>query len=132
MENLPADILYTIGLKLDENALNINEKLVAAKEIIKMCKVNKRFKNLYCSNDPHQNIWIELWNKNITSKPIIFGQDWNYFYYGRLDEYSKKNNGDKLVDAIIAGDDKMVENLVNWGVNFRYGAASGAAECAVE
>lgn len=56
MENLPADVLYEISTALAGNPVDIKDKINNSKQILELCKVNKRFNQLYCKNDKIWNI----------------------------------------------------------------------------
>lgn len=64
MERLPADVLYEISMALAGKPVYWEDKLNNAKQIINLCKVNKRFNQLYCKND---RIWRELWLRDIST-----------------------------------------------------------------
>lgn len=66
MENLPADVLYQISISLAGQQVSLQDKYNNALQIINLCKVNKRFNQLYCKGD---RIWKELWIKDFGSNP---------------------------------------------------------------
>lgn len=63
MEYLPADILYLISYILNSQNIDYKEKLNNTKEILKLCRINKRFNELYGKNS---KIWPDLWKRDIS------------------------------------------------------------------
>lgn len=107
MENLPADVLYQISLALAGQPVNLQDKLNNAKQIINLCKVNKRFNQIYCKDD---RIWKELWLKdistilpsnNIKDKYITVLKEVNEYWGTELIQHCSKYGYDIILKNIL-------------------------------
>jgi hypothetical protein len=61
-EHMPADVLRNIALALAGEKVSTKDKLNNAKQIVQMCQINKRFKQIYCDNE---EIWKQLYQRDI-------------------------------------------------------------------
>lgn len=106
---LPVDILYNIALALAGKNVSIKDKINNYKQIIRMCKINKRFNQLYCKED---RIWRELWIRDI-SEDIVPTENIRKKYLETLYRANDWNMAGNLQFAGDRGYLQLAEILLN-------------------
>lgn len=114
MERLPADVLYEISTSLTSNAVTLKDKYNNAAQIINLCKTNKRFNQIYCSNN---KIWKELWQRdiggrlpnNVREKYLNILQELQNKSMDDIILYSSKNGYLQLVKYSLANGGRIIQ-----------------------
>lgn len=105
MEHLPADVLHSIVLKFNKQEDGFKDKLIGARNILRLCRINKRFNQIYCQNE---RIWKELFKRDFSDKlPDNVKRE----YLENLKEFEEMYGVEIYEEAAYKGYEKIMYKL---------------------